>query len=190
MRSNCCPRGIQDQHAVEKQLASSPEKSSTKIGAAESIQDKVEAIDLRSRASQEVPEKAEQPKKPVKSPLKRLAKNPKVQIKKPRAPKKLTKKPVKKPVNTEFQEVPETTEQPKKPVKKPLKRLAKNPKVQVKKPRAPKKLTKKPVKKPDNTASQEVPEKAEQPKKPVKKLLKRLAKTSKVQFQNPRAPKN
>jgi len=72
---------------------------------------------------------------------KRLAKTPKVQVQKPRAPKKLTKKPVKKPVNTASQEVLEKAKQPKKPVKKPLKRLAKTPKVQVQKPRAPKKLT-------------------------------------------------
>ena len=70
-----------------------------------------------------------------------------------------------------------------------MKSLTTNPKVQVKKPRAHKKLTKKDVKKPNNAASQEVPEKAEQPKKPVKKLLKRLAKTSEVPFQKPRASK-
>ena len=65
-RSNCCPGGIEDhQQPVEKQLSSSPEESSRKIGAAESVQDKVEVIELKSRASQDVPEKAEQPKKPV-----------------------------------------------------------------------------------------------------------------------------
>ena len=45
------------------------------------------------------------------------------------------------------------------------------------------------MKKPDNNASQEVSKKAEKPKKPMKKLLKRLAKTSEVPFQKPRAPK-
>ena len=101
-RSNCCPGGIEEQQPVEKQLPSIPEESSRKIGASESVQAKVEQFELKSRASREVHEKAEQPKEPVK-----------------------------KPVNTVPQNAHEKAEQPKKPLKKPLKRLAKKPKVQV-----------------------------------------------------------
>ena len=83
-------------------------------------------IELKSRASQDVPEKAEQPKKSVYTACQEVLDKA---------------EPPKKPVNTEFQEAPETTEQTKKPVKKKLKTLTKKSKVQVKKPRAYKKLT-------------------------------------------------
>ena len=89
-RSNCCPGGIEEQQPVE-QLSSIPEESSKKLGASESIQAKVELFELKSRGSQEVHERAEQPKKPGK-----------------------------KPGNTASQEVHEEAEQPKKPVKKPV----------------------------------------------------------------------
>ena len=75
-------------------------------------------IELKSRVSQDVPEKAEQPKKPVNTACQEVLDKA---------------EPPKKPDNTASQEVLEEAEQPKKPVKNPLKRLAKNPKVQVKK---------------------------------------------------------